>query len=365
MRPDRRAGGDRPAPGRDRRRPGRGGGGRAARALAGARRGPGHHHGRRYGRAAVGGGKPPRRRDGPLLRGRRRHALAPARDALSPRAHPHRHVLFVAVRPRRGVPADRRGRGFRGRARHPPRVARRPRPRRGPDAAPRGAQGVRDAVRAMVFHGPGDLRAEELPVPEPETGELVLRIEAALTCGTDVKTLRRGHPVMIPKVPTVFGHEFAGTIAAVGAGVSGFREGDRVVAANSAPCGACRSCLAGRPNLCEDLLFVNGAYGEFIALPPRLVSRNVVALPRGVPASRAAFAEPLACAMLGVERARVSAGHTVAIFGHGPLGCLLAMVAASEKARVIIVGKAGWRFEHVRALGLGECLDATAGDVLA
>src|SRR5207302_566049 len=82
-----------------------------------------------------------------------------------------------------------------------------------------------------TVHGPGGRRAEELPVPEPETGELVLRIEAALTCGTDVKTLRRGHPVMIPKVPTVFGHEFAGTVAAVGAGVPGFREGDRVVAA--------------------------------------------------------------------------------------------------------------------------------------
>src|SRR5438093_422514 len=132
----------------------------------------------------------------------------------------------VAVRSRRGVPADRRGRGVRGRARHPPRHAPRPRPRRGPDATPRGAQGVRDAMRAMVFHGPGDLRAEELPVPEPETGELVLRVDAALTCGTDVKTLRRGHPVMIPKVPTVFGHEFAGTITAVGAGVRGVREGE-------------------------------------------------------------------------------------------------------------------------------------------
>src|SRR5256712_6461696 len=163
-------------------------------------------------------------------------------------------------------------------------------------------------MRAMVFHGPGDLRAEELPVPRPETGELVLRIDAALTCGTDVKTLRRGHPVMIPKVPTVFGHEFAGTVTAVGAGVTRFREGDRVVAANSAPCGACPSCAAGRPNLCEDLLFVNGAYGEFIALPPRLVARNVVPLAASLPASRAPFAEPLACALLAVVGGRLHAG---------------------------------------------------------
>ena len=213
-----------------------------------------------------------------------------------------------------------------------------------------------------MFHGPGDLRQEELPVPEPAPGELVVRIDAALTCGTDVKTLRRGHPVMIPKIPTVFGHELAGTVTAVGAGVGRFRAGDRVVAANSAPCGECRSCLAGRPNLCEDLLFVNGAYGEFIALPPRLVAKNVVPLAASLPAARAAFAEPLACALGGIERARVESGQTVAVFGHGPLGCLLGMVAAARKARVLLVGKAGWRLERVRSLGIGECLDATGTD---
>jgi L-iditol 2-dehydrogenase len=215
-------------------------------------------------------------------------------------------------------------------------------------------------MKAMVFHGPGELRFENLPVPTPAAGEIVLRVEAALTCGTDVKTLRRGHPVMIPRVPTVFGHEFAGTVSAVGQGVKRVREGDRVVAANSAPCGDCRLCLAGRPNLCEDLLFVNGAYGEYLALPPRLVARNVVPIGDEIPASRAAFAEPLACALLAVERARVESGQTVVVFGHGPLGCLLGMVAAARKARVVVVGKSGWRLDRVRGLGLGECLDAAA-----
>jgi L-iditol 2-dehydrogenase len=215
-------------------------------------------------------------------------------------------------------------------------------------------------MRAQVFHGPGDLRDETVPVPDPGPGEVVLRVDAALTCGTDVKTLRRGHPVMIPHVPTVFGHEFAGRVAAVGAGVHGVREGDHAVAANSAPCRRCPLCRAGRPNLCEDLLFVNGAYGEFIALPARLVATNVVRLQAAMPAARAAFAEPLACALGGVERARVEGGHTVVVFGHGPLGCLLAMVAAARKARVILVGKGGWRLERVRALGIAEVLDATA-----
>ena len=214
----------------------------------------------------------------------------------------------------------------------------------------------------MVFHGPGDLRPEELPVPEPADGEVVLKIDAALTCGTDVKTLRRGHPVMIPKIPTVFGHEFAGTVTAVGPGVAAIREGDRVVAANSAPCGGCPPCRAGRPNLCDDLLFVNGAYGEFIALPPRLVAKNVVPLASSLPAERAAFAEPLACALLAIERARVEAGQAVVILGHGPLGCLLGMLAASRQARVFMVGKAGWRFDRLKHLGFARWLDATAAN---
>ena len=221
-------------------------------------------------------------------------------------------------------------------------------------------------MRAQVFHGPGDLRFEEPLVPSPGPGEAVIRVEAALTCGTDVKTLRRGHPVMIPVIPTVFGHEFAGTVVAVGAGVHGLAEGDRVAAANSAPCGQCPSCRAGRANLCEDLLFVNGAYGEYLALPPRLVRANTVRIGAGLPARRAAFAEPLACALLGIERARVEPGMTVAIIGHGPLGCLLAMVAAARKARVLLVGKTGWRLDRVRPLGIAECVDATeAGDVAA
>jgi L-iditol 2-dehydrogenase len=146
--------------------------------------------------------------------------------------------------------------------------------------------------------------------------------------------------------------------------VRSWREGDRLVAANSAPCGACRLCRAGRPNLCEDLLFVNGAYGEMIALPSRLVERNVVRISPSLSAARAAFAEPLACAVQGIDRGRVEAGMTVAIFGRGPLGCLLALVAAQRKARVLVVGKSGWRLERVRAAGFAECVDARGGDVI-
>ena len=218
-------------------------------------------------------------------------------------------------------------------------------------------------MRAQVFYGPGDLRFEDAPVPEPARGEVVLRIEAALTCGTDVKTLRRGHPVMIPHVPTVFGHEFAGTVAAVGAGVRGLRPGDRAVAANSAPCGTCPACRRGRSNLCDDLLFVNGAYAEYIALPPRLVAENLVTVPPAAEAARIAFAEPVACCLRAMDAAEIGAGETVAILGHGPLGLLLGLLARTAGARVVLAGKAGPRLERARRLGFAACVDvAEAAD---
>jgi L-iditol 2-dehydrogenase len=212
-------------------------------------------------------------------------------------------------------------------------------------------------VRAQVFYGPGDLRYEESPVPDPGPGEVVLRIEAALTCGSDVKTLRRGHPVMIPTVPTIFGHELAGTVTAVGRNVTVVREGDRAVAANSAPCGGCRACRRGQENLCDDLLFVNGAYAEYIALPPRLVARNLVRIPPGVPAARAAFAEPVACCLRAVDAAPLRSGDTVVILGHGPLGLLLGLLARAAGARVVLTGKSGPRLTQAHTLGFAACLD--------
>jgi L-iditol 2-dehydrogenase len=212
-------------------------------------------------------------------------------------------------------------------------------------------------VKAQVYYGPGDLRFEDAPVPEPGPGEVVLRIEAALTCGTDVKTLRRGHPVMIPRVPTVFGHEFAGTVAAVGPGVGSVRPGDRAVAANSAPCGACAACRRGRPNLCDDLLFVNGAYAEYIALPPRLVTENLVTVSPGADAARVAFAEPVACCLRAIDAAEARAGDTVVVLGHGPLGLLLGLLARAGGARVVLAGKTGPRLDRARALGFAACVD--------
>ncbi len=214
-------------------------------------------------------------------------------------------------------------------------------------------------MKAVVFYGPGDLRFEEVTLQTLRLGEVLIRVDAALTCGTDVKTYRRGHPVMIPVIPTVFGHELSGTVVEVGPGVEGFEEGDRVLAANSAPCTRCFSCKRGRPNLCEDLLFFNGAFAEYAVIPPRVAALNLVKIAPSLPARRAAFAEPLACALHALSLAEVQAGDHVVIFGHGPIGQLLGLVASHHEGQVHLVGKPGPRLERARDHGF-ECVEGSS-----
>ncbi len=129
-------------------------------------------------------------------------------------------------------------------------------------------------MNAAVLYGKEDLRLERIAIPRAETGELVVRVAQLLTCGTDLKVYRRGYHAMMLKPPILFGHEVAGEVAELGEGVTGFREGDRVVALNSAPCDRCFFCVRGQQNLCEDLLFNNGAYAEYIRIPARIVAKN-------------------------------------------------------------------------------------------
>ena len=134
-------------------------------------------------------------------------------------------------------------------------------------------------MKAVRYYAPLDIRYEEVNVKEPAEGEVVVKVEAALTCGTDVKTLRRGHPLLIKEVPSGFGHEFSGTIFKLGDGVEGFNVGDRVVAANSAPCGECFFCRRGEENLCENLYLLNGAYAQYITIPRLIVEKNLIKIP--------------------------------------------------------------------------------------
>ncbi len=194
-------------------------------------------------------------------------------------------------------------------------------------------------MKSIQFYGPQDIRYEEVNVKEPSGHEVLVKVKAALTCGTDLKTYRRGHPVLIKSIPSGFGHEFSGVIEKVGKHVEGFQVGDRVVAANSAPCGKCFFCRKGEYNLCEHLNFLNGAYAEYITVPQAIVERNLIKLPDDLSFEKAAFAEPLANVVHGVERTGIKAGQTVGIVGIGPIGLMFVRLAKLKGAKVIAAGR--------------------------
>ncbi len=194
-------------------------------------------------------------------------------------------------------------------------------------------------MKAIRYYAPLDIRYEDVEIKDPKDNEVQVRIEAALTCGTDVKTFKRGHPVLIKKTPSGFGHEFAGVVVKTGKNVFDFKIGDRVVAANSAPCGKCFYCLKKQYNLCENLDLLNGAYAEYINIPARIVEKNLLTIPDGLSFEKAAFAEPLANVVHGVERTDIQPGDIVGIVGIGPIGLMFARLAKLKGARVIAAGR--------------------------
>ena len=211
---------------------------------------------------------------------------------------------------------------------------------------------------AAMFYGPMDVRLEERPIPLPGEGEVLIQVAAATTCGTDVKTFRRGHPLLFQQVPAGFGHEVAGVIAAIGKDVTGFHEGDSVVAANSAPCQHCFYCRRGRYSLCENLLFLNGAYAEYLLVPERIVRQNLYKLEPGTSFVAAALTEPLACALHGIEGSDIHPGDTVVVIGAGPLGLLLAAIAKLHGAYVVITGRGAQRLSLAHYYGADVVIDA-------
>jgi L-iditol 2-dehydrogenase len=201
------------------------------------------------------------------------------------------------------------------------------------------SQSHASTMLAAVLHGKEDLRMERVDVPRAAEGELVLRVGAALTCGTDLKVYRRGYHAMMGKTPFLFGHELAGVVVEAGAGVSKFKVGDRVVPLNSAPCDTCFWCLQGQQNLCPELLFNNGAYAEYMRIPSRIVEKNTLALPDQMPFEYAALTEPLACVVRGLEESGAQAGDTMVVIGAGPIGLMFMHAAQLAGVRVIAVVK--------------------------
>ena len=215
-------------------------------------------------------------------------------------------------------------------------------------------------MKAAILHGREDMRIERVPVPEAAPGELIVRVGAALTCGTDLKVFRRGYHARMIVPPALFGHELAGTVVEAGEGVIDFAPGDRVVALNSAPCGQCYFCGRGQENLCDDLLFNNGAYAEFIRIPARIVAKNTLHVPSHVPLEHAALTEPLACAVHGFEDSRPRSGDTVAVIGGGPLGLMILHVAALAGCEAIAIVKHDGQVEAARQLGAAHVVQTTS-----
>jgi L-iditol 2-dehydrogenase len=216
-------------------------------------------------------------------------------------------------------------------------------------------------MQAVVLHGREDLRLETVSVPEIGPGELLVRVGAALTCGTDLKVFRRGYHAKMLVPPTLFGHEIAGTVVAMGEGVVGFQPGDRVVASNSAPCGACLFCRHDQPNLCRDLLFNNGAYAEYIRIQARIVEKNTLHIPDGVPFEHAALMEPLACVVLGLEQCFPRPGDTLVVIGAGPIGLMFIRTAHISGCRVIAVVKRDDQIASAKRFGADEVVQIAEG----
>ncbi|MBN2655138.1 MAG: zinc-binding dehydrogenase [Nitrospirae bacterium] len=203
---------------------------------------------------------------------------------------------------------------------------------------------------------PGKIELRDIPVPTPGRGEVLIKIKAALTCGTDLKAFLRGHP-LIP-MPGPFGHEFSGVIAEIGAGVIKFKEGDHVMCVHSAPCGLCQYCKTGSFNLCENIMQtkVLGAFAEYILIPEHIVKQNLFIKPPSIPFEQAAMMEPLACVVHGASQLRVDKDTTALVIGSGPIGLMHLAVMKMKGAKVIVTARNEKRLSIAKQLGADVCV---------
>ncbi len=218
-------------------------------------------------------------------------------------------------------------------------------------------------MKVALLYGVKNLKVENADVPEIGLGEILVKVRAATTCGTDVKIFQRGYVDGVIQYPTVFGHEWAGDVVKVGEGVSWLNENVRVRAGNSSPCLRCRMCQKGDYNLCENMMWLWGAYAEHIKVPARIVMLNTQEIPPNVTYEEAAVTEPLACVLHGIEKANIKLGDTVAIIGAGPIGLLHLQTARKMGAeRIIISDLVDERLQVAQELGADETVSARHED---
>lgn len=212
-------------------------------------------------------------------------------------------------------------------------------------------------MRAQLLHRPGEMELVHLPRPVAGPGDIVLRVRAALTCGTDVKTFLRGHPIF--PTPTLFGHEFAGEAAEIGSGVTRFKEGDALMTVPTAPCGECYYCRSGDGNLCDAIKrdYVVGGFGEYLKLPARVVNINAFHKPAALRFREAALLEPLSCVVHGLDMVPLRPQFTVVLLGAGAISLLhLLALRAMGVDRVIVVGRGEKRLKWARQFGATHVL---------
>jgi len=216
--------------------------------------------------------------------------------------------------------------------------------------------------RVAVLVQPRKIELRDEAIPQAPPGGIVVRVRAALTDGTDLKAYRRGHPQM--PMPTKFGHEFAGDVAAVGEGVAAFAVGDAVMCVHSAPDGTCFWCAAGQPELCESVMRTKilGAYADYVEVPSHIVRQNCFHKPEGLAYRDAAFLEPLACVVHSVDFLDPASGSVVAVLGDGGFGILHAQVLRERGAVPLLIGRRQERLDLSRAFGI-DTVDARNADV--
>ncbi|MCG6189525.1 alcohol dehydrogenase catalytic domain-containing protein [Maribellus maritimus] len=195
-------------------------------------------------------------------------------------------------------------------------------------------------MKAVRFYAPGDVRVEEIPVPDCNPGEIRVKVDACAVCGSDLKTFRVGNPRMKP--PITMGHEFTGIIERMPERISGFEEGDRIVMATSISCGKCLYCKKGLTNLCINLApmgFVyNGGMAEYVVIPQKAIANgHLIKVPKDIKAEYAALAEPLSCAVNSVSQSNIRKDDFVLIMGAGPMAILNALAAREFGASKIFM----------------------------
>jgi L-iditol 2-dehydrogenase len=206
-------------------------------------------------------------------------------------------------------------------------------------------------MRALVLAEPGHIALDEVEIPTPGPGEVLVRVKAAPTCGTDLKAYLRGHP-QIP-MPGVFGHEYSGVVEASGPGAP-FSAGDAVMGVHSAPCGSCYWCDNDQENLCEQIMDtkVLGSYAEYLLIPAHIARANLFAKPDSLSFERAALLEPLACVAHALGMLKNLRDQRVLVIGPGAIGLMFSSALAYLRVQdVTLAGRNPLRLKIGESLG--------------